>query len=52
MREGWYMPEGTSGMQRLIKGAKEYWMIGYDGPSPTPASAWPRMMEHAQRYGW
>jgi hypothetical protein len=30
---------------------KEYWMIGYDGPRPQPGSWWPRMMEHAQRYG-
>lgn len=37
--------------RRENAGRMEYWMIGYDGPSPTPASAWPRMMEHAQRYG-
>jgi hypothetical protein len=51
MREGWYMPGGSGGAKRLLKGAREYWMIGYDGPSPQPGSWWPRMMEHAQRYG-
>lgn len=28
-----------------------FWMIGYDGPNPTPQSAWPRIMEHANLYG-
>lgn len=27
------------------------WMYGYDGPSPTPASAWPKIIEHMMRYG-
>ena len=37
--------------QRELEGLREYWMIGYDGPRPQPGSWWPRMMEHAQRYG-
>jgi len=52
MREDWYTPNGSGGMNRLLEGAREYWMIGYDGPRPQPGSWWPRMMEHAQRYGW
>jgi len=38
-------------IQRGYDGLREYWMIGYDGPRPQPGSWWPRMMEHAQRYG-
>ena len=32
-------------------GRDAYWMIGYDGPSPYPASPWPRIIEHARLYG-
>lgn len=27
------------------------WMIGYDGPSPTPQSAWPVIEERARLFG-
>ena len=27
------------------------WMIGYDGPSPYPASAWSMITEYARVYG-
>lgn len=51
MREGWWMPRSTKEMKRLHVGKNEMFMIGYDGPSPTPKSAWPLMAEHAMRYG-
>lgn len=37
--------------KRNREGLSEYWMIGYDGPSPSPPSAWSKIIEYAQRYG-
>lgn len=45
------VPNVASQKVRWKIGLKEYWMIGYDGPSPSPPSAWSKIIEHAQRYG-
>lgn len=37
---------------RLHLGVKEYWMIGYDGPKPFPQSQWPKIIEHANLFGF
>ncbi len=36
---------------RLKAGLDELWMIGYDGPRPYPASAWPLIREYAMKFG-
>lgn len=38
--------------RRLEQGVREYWMIGYDGPSPYPKSAWPTIVDHANVFGF
>jgi len=37
--------------RRNRTGLEAYWMIGYDGPAPTPKSAWPEMIEYASVHG-
>lgn len=37
--------------RRARIGAAEYWMIGYDGPSPHPKTSWELIAEHARIYG-
>lgn len=55
-RVGLAMTSGAAAMrkhraQRLRDGWLAVWMIGYDGPKPYPESAWPRIAEHAIKFG-
>jgi hypothetical protein len=41
----------TSVTARTVAGRREYWMIGYDGPSPYVKTSWSLIAEHARIYG-
>jgi hypothetical protein len=41
----------TEATLREVEGWAEYWMIGYDGPSPYVKTSWALIAEHARIYG-